>query len=199
MVRSFSEHDSLHSGYLLPMLSVSLPRTAYDDKELSMVIRILSLSALLAFSLPSFAHEYKVGELLVEHPWSRELPVDIPGGAAYFTVHNQGGQTDRLVGVSSPRAQKCDLHSQASSNGMMDMQHTSSVDIPAHGEVTFQPGGNHVMLSGLDKPLKAGEQFPLTLEFEKAGKVEVQVNVKTADTQTGQDTHSGHQAANNGG
>jgi hypothetical protein len=198
-VQSSFEHDSLHSGYLLPMLCVALPCTAYYDKELSMVIRILGLAALLTCALPSFAHEYKVGELLVEHPWSRELPVDIPGAAAYFTVHNHDSQVDRLVGVSSPRAQKCELHSQATNNSMMDMQHTPSVDIPAHGEVTFQPGGNHVMLSGLDKPLKAGERFPLILEFERAGKIEVQVNVKTADTQTDHDAHNGHQAASNGG
>ncbi|WP_309304248.1 copper chaperone PCu(A)C [Pseudomonas sp. LS1212] len=78
-----------------------------------MVIRILGIAALLACTVPSFAHEYKVGDLLIEHPWSRELPVDLPGGAAYFTVHNQGSQADRLVGVSSPRTQKCELHSQA--------------------------------------------------------------------------------------
>ncbi|WP_166360300.1 copper chaperone PCu(A)C [Pseudomonas akapageensis] len=164
-----------------------------------MVIRILSLAALIACAPSAFAHEYKVGEVLVENPWSRELPVDMPGGAAYFTIHNHESQADRLVAVSSPRAQKCELHLQASDSGMMNMQHTATVDIPAHGEVIFQPGGNHVMLTGMDKPLKAGEQFPMTLEFEKAGKVEVQVKVESADTQTGHDEHAGHQADNNGG
>ncbi|WP_309304249.1 copper chaperone PCu(A)C [Pseudomonas sp. LS1212] len=81
----------------------------------------------------------------------------------------------------------------------MDMQQAPAMEIPAHGEVRFQPGGNHVMLSGQDKPLKAGEQFPLTLEFEKAGKVEVQIKVESADTQIGHNAHSGHQAAINGG
>lgn len=157
-----------------------------------MIIRVLGLAALLACTAPSFAHEYKVGELLIEHPWSRELPVDLPGGAAYFTVHNQGSEADRLVGVSSPRAQKSELHSQAAKDGMMDMQHAPVIDIPAHAELIFQPGANHVMLSGMDQPLKAGEQFPLMLEFEKAGKVEVQVKVEPADVQAGNDLHSGH-------
>jgi hypothetical protein len=58
-----------------------------------------------------------------------------------------------------------------------------NVEIPAHGKVSFQPGGNHVMLFGLTQPLKAGEEFPLTLEFEKAGKVEVQVQVESAEAQ----------------
>lgn len=157
-----------------------------------MFIRISSLCALLVCSAPGFANEYKIGELLIEHPWSRELPVDLPGGAAYFTVHNQGSQADRLVGVSSPRAQTSALHMRPTDDGMMTMQHTAVVEIPAHGEVIFQPGANHVMLTGMDQPLKAGEQFPLTLVFEHAGNVEVNVMVKTADAQTGNDPHSGH-------
>lgn len=157
-----------------------------------MFIRITSLCALLACSVPSFASEYTIGELLIEHPWSRELPVDLPGGAAYFTVHNQGNQADRLVGVSSPRAQTSALHSRPAEDGMMTMLHTPSVDIPAHGEVMFKPGANHVMLTGMAQPLRAGEQFPLTLEFEKAGKVEVNVTVRAADALTGNDPHSGH-------
>ena len=148
-----------------------------------MLIRTLSLAALLACALPSFAHEYKAGDLLIDHPWSRELPPNAPAGAAYFTLHNQGSQADRLVGASSPRAQKSELHTHVHQDGLMKMRPVPAVDIPAHGEVAFQPGGNHVMLFGLDKPLKAGEQFPLTLEFEKAGKVEVQVKVEAADAQ----------------
>ncbi|WP_282355118.1 copper chaperone PCu(A)C [Pseudomonas sp. PS01303] len=163
-----------------------------------MIIRTVGLAALLVCAVPSFAHEYKVGNLLIEHPWSRELPVDLPGGAAYFTVQNQGSQADRLVGVSSPRAQKSVLHAQAPKDGLMDMQHAPVMDIPAHAEVIFQPGANHVMLSGMDQPLKAGEQFPLTLEFEKAGKVEVQVKVEPAEAQTSHDAHNGHRTATNG-
>lgn len=157
-----------------------------------MLTRIVSLCALLACTTSSFAYEYKVGDLLIEQPWSRALPVDLPGGAAYFTVHNQGSQADRLVSVSSPRAQKSELHSRAPDDAMMNMQHAPVVDIPAHTAVTFEPGANHVMLSGMDSPLKAGEQFPLTLEFEKAGTVQVKVMVKAADAQTANDPHSGH-------
>ncbi|MNS89343.1 hypothetical protein D3C72_1233530 [compost metagenome] len=66
------------------------------------------------------------------------------------------------------------------------------MDIPAHTEVTFQPGANHVMLSGMEQPLKAGEQFPLTLEFEKAGTIEVLVTVLPADAQASHDTAHVH-------
>lgn len=146
-----------------------------------MLIRTLSLAALLACAMPSFAHEYKAGDLTIEHPWARELPPNAPAGAAFFTVHNAGAAADRLLGASTPQAQKSELHTHIHENGMMKMQQIPAVDIPAKGEVKFQPGGNHVMLFGMSKPLKAGEQFPLTLEFEKAGKVEVQVKVEGAD------------------
>lgn len=148
-----------------------------------MIARPLAFCALFAFSTLTFAQEYQVGELLITHPWSRELPVDLPGGSAYFTVLNQGSQTDRLIAVSSPRAQHATLHTQAGNDGMMNMKDVAFMDIPAHGEVTFKPGANHVMLSGTQQPLKAGEQFPLTLEFEKAGKIEVLVDVLPVEAQ----------------
>ncbi|MFQ6574242.1 copper chaperone PCu(A)C [Pseudomonas sp. UM16] len=150
-----------------------------------MVTRLLVFSALFAYSTLGVAQDYQLGELLISNPWSRELPVELPGGSAYFTVSNLGTQSDRLIAVSSPRAQQAKLHTQAVSNGLMNMQHVAVMDIPAQAQVKLQPGGNHVMLSGTDKPLKAGEQFPLLLEFEKAGKVEVLLNVQPADVQDG--------------
>lgn len=146
-----------------------------------MLIRTLSLAALLACALPSFAHDYQVGELTIDHPWSRELPPNAPAGAAYFTLKNQGATADRLIGANTPRAQKSELHTHVHQDGLMKMQRIAAVEVPAKGEVAFQPGGNHVMLFGLSQPLKAGDEFPLTLEFEKAGKVEVQVQVESAD------------------
>lgn len=151
-----------------------------------MVTRLLLLCTLLTGSTLGFAHDYTAGELLITQPWSRELPVDLPGGSAYFTVHNQGSEADRLIAVSSPRAQTSRLHTQSGNDGMMNMQHVAGMDIPAHSEVTFQPGANHVMLSGMQQPLKAGEQFPLTLEFAKAGTIEVLVTVLPADAQASQ-------------
>lgn len=158
-----------------------------------MLIRTLSLAALFACAMPSFAHDYKAGELTIDHPWARELPPNAPAGAAFFTVRNAGATADRLIGASTPQAQKSELHTHTHVDGMMKMQQVPAVDIPAKGEAKFQAGGNHVMLFGMSKPLKAGEQFPLTLEFEKAGKVEVQVKVEGADGHGMQhDTHQGH-------
>ncbi|MDN7139937.1 copper chaperone PCu(A)C [Pseudomonas sp. JQ170] len=159
-----------------------------------MNIKVLALTALMACAVPALAQEYKAGALLIEQPWSRELPAGLLGGAAYFTVHNTGSQADQLIGASSPRAQQSMIHAQSSSDGLMPMHHAPALTIPAHGEVTFQPGANHVMLTGMEQPLKAGEQFPLTLEFEHAGKVEVLVKVQPADTQASHGDHSAHSA-----
>ncbi|MDD2048317.1 copper chaperone PCu(A)C [Pseudomonas putida] len=153
-----------------------------------MVNRLLLLCTVFAWSSLSLAQEYQLGELLITQPWSRELPVELPGGSAYFTVHNHGSETDRLIAVSSPRAQTSRLHTQSGNDGMMNMQHVAGMDIPAHTEVTFQPGANHVMLSGMEQPLKAGEQFPLTLEFEKAGTIEVLVEVRPVEAQASHGT-----------
>ncbi|MEN5033726.1 copper chaperone PCu(A)C [Pseudomonas sp. TWI929] len=157
-----------------------------------MIARLMAFSVLCACSALSFANEYKAGELLVSQPWSRELPAGLPGGSAYFSVTNLGDDGDRLIAVSSPRAQVSKLHTQGVSDGLMNMTHVTALEIPAHTEVTFQPGANHVMLSGMEEPLKAGEQFALTLEFEKAGKVEVQVRVLPTEAQASHGTGHVH-------
>ncbi len=149
----------------------------------------IALSSLLVLSTgAALAADYKVGDLTISDPWSRALPPNAPAGAAYFTVTNQGQAQDRLVGAASDIAGKAELHTHVKSGEMMRMQKADAVDIPAGGEVTFAPGGNHVMLIGLKRPLKDGEQFPLTLEFEKAGKVRVEVPVR-ADAQGGMQHH----------
>lgn len=149
----------------------------------------IALSSLLVLSTgAALAADYKVGDLTISDPWSRALPPNAPAGAAYFTVTNQGQAQDRLVGAASDVAGKAELHTHVKSGEMMRMQKVDAVDIPASGEAIFAPGGNHVMLIGLKRPLKDGEQFPLTLEFEKAGKVQVEVPVR-ADAQGGMQHH----------
>ncbi len=157
-----------------------------------MLIRSLSLAALFACALPSVAAQFQAGELLVDQPWSRELPPNAPAGAAYFSLHNQGSESDRLIGASTPRAEHSELHTHVHQDGLMKMTQIPAVELPAGAQVVFQPGGNHVMLFGLSQPLRAGEQFPLTLEFEKAGTLEVQVEVRSADGQAVPMPHGQH-------
>lgn len=138
----------------------------------------LLLLALLSSSLFAAAHDYQVGELQIEHPWSREMPPVAPTTAAYFILHNRGASADRLLSVASPVAGKAELHQHLHEDGVMKMQQVQDVLIPAAGEARFEPMGYHVMLFNLKQQLKVGERFPLRLTFEKAGTVEVDVQVQ---------------------
>lgn len=139
--------------------------------------KTLLIAALLTPSLFASAHEYSIGQLHIEHPWSRAMPPVAPTAATYFVVHNKGAEADRLLSVSTAHAGKAELHEHIHADGLMKMQQVQSVVIPAGGEVKFAPMGYHVMLFNVQQQAKDGERFALTLTFEKAGQLEVQVDV----------------------
>ncbi|WXL26761.1 copper chaperone PCu(A)C [Ectopseudomonas mendocina] len=157
--------------------------------------KTLLIVALLMPSLFVQAHEYDAGTLHIDHPWSRAMPPVASTAAAYFVIHNKGDQADRLIGASTPVAAKAELHEHVHAGGVMKMQQVQDVSLPAGGEVKFGPMGYHVMLFGLKKQAASGEKFPLTLVFEKAGKVDVEVAVQDEAPSEGDDhshQHNGH-------
>ena len=98
--------------------------------------------------------------------------------AAYFTVTNPGGRADALVSVSSPMADACQLHQTAmDSSGMAGMHMVSRMEIPAGGMMKLEPGGYHLMMTGV-KALTLGSKVELDLTFEKAGTVKVMAEVR---------------------
>ena len=138
---------------------------------------------LVALLLPAFfaqAQEYTAGSLVVSDPWSMELPPNAPAVAAYFTIENKGETADRLLSVDTPLAGQAQLHEHVHANGLMKMQQVQTVEIAPRTKVSFAPMAYHVMLLDLKdrSKLVAGQQFPVTLHFEKAGDVEVQVVVQ---------------------
>ena len=145
-----------------------------------MLNKLIVLAALLLPACFANAHEYKVGELEIAHPWSQELPPNAPTVAAYFVINNQGKTADRLLSVDTPIAGEAQLHEHVMQGDVMKMQHVPSVEVPAGGQVTFAPMAYHVMLLGLkDRSLLTdGKRFPMTLHFEKAGDVTVEVAVQ---------------------
>lgn len=99
--------------------------------------------------------------------------------AAYMVIRNTGSAADKLVKAASNVAQTVELHTVEMKDGVMQMRPVEGgIDIPANGEVQLKPGGFHVMLIGLKQDLKAGEKVALTLEFEKAGALDVQADVR---------------------
>jgi copper(I)-binding protein len=154
-------------------------------------VALLALLGNALASHPAFPAEdatFAVGDLVVENPWARESVT--PTGAAYFRVRNDGDQDDRLIGVSSEVADEARLHSSVMQDGVMRMRPVEAVDVPAHGEAVLEPGGLHVMLVGLKAPLEEGGSFPLTLDFENAGKVQVMTTIEDIGHGAGGHGHS---------
>ncbi|MES2537785.1 MAG: copper chaperone PCu(A)C [Pseudomonadota bacterium] len=140
---------------------------------------IISLAAAMLFSASAQAHEYKVGDLQIAHPYARVTVANQPAGAAYLTIENKGKDADKLLSAASPVANEVQIHSMSMEGNVMKMREVGSVELKPAAKVSMQPGhGYHIMLIGLKQPLKAGDKFPLTLTFEKAGKTEVSVHVE---------------------
>jgi periplasmic copper chaperone A len=117
------------------------------------------------------------GSIQIVSPWARATAGSASAGGAFMTIVNKGASADRLIGAASPIAGMAELHETKSENGVMTMSPVPALEIPAGGKAMLAPGGYHVMLMGLKAPLKEGQSFPLTLTFEKAGKIDVEVKI----------------------
>ena len=153
--------------------------------------RLTTFLIVAALHVAVSAQELELGSLSIISPWSRELPPVAPNGAAYFRVENRGTSADRIISAHSPIAERAELHVHEMNGSMMTMRQVQAVEVPAQGEVRFEPEGLHVMLFGLKRPLVGGERFPLVLVFEAAGELEVPVEIKGVGASGGTD-HGSH-------
>jgi periplasmic copper chaperone A len=112
----------------------------------------------------------------VEDAWARATPPGAQIGAAYMKIASSAA--DRLVGASTPAAARVELHLTEKSGEVLRMREVKAYDIPARGGFELKPGGAHLMLVDLKAPLKQGTKVPLTLRFEKAGEVKVELQVR---------------------
>jgi copper(I)-binding protein len=140
---------------------------------------LAGLALLLANGI-ALAKDYTLGDIKVQAPWSQALPPSAETVAAYFIITNTGMNSDRLLGVETPIAGSAELHKHVHVDGMMKMQQIDTLAIDPEQQVTFAPMNNHVMLLDLkeDAPRTEGDSFPLTLNFEKAGKLTVEVEIR---------------------
>jgi len=154
----------------------------------------LSLAALLASAPASHAHEYKAGDIVIGHPWSRQAPVGAKVAGGFLVLTNEGTMADRLIGVSSAISMKSELHEMAvDGKGVMTMRPVEGgLEVPAGGSVELKPGSYHLMFMGLTTRPVEGDRFEATLDFEKAGKVTVEFAVEGMGGAPKHDGHSGH-------
>ena len=132
------------------------------------------------------AHDFRVGSIVIDHPYATPTPMGSSTGAAYIkALRNRGDAADRLLGARSPAARRVSLHAMQMDGEVMRMREVDAIEVPANGEVrmghapTHSAIHHHLMLEGLKAPLKDGDRFDLTLRFEKAGERTVQIGVQT--------------------
>lgn len=143
-----------------------------------------ALCAALAAS-PVLAHEYTVGGLKIGHPWARATPKGATVGGGYMTLTNNGTAPERLLGGSTGAAKSFELHAMKMEGGVMKMRPVAGgIEIKPGQTVKLDPNGYHVMLVGLKEQLKQGSRFKATLDFEKAGKVDVEFVVEGIGAKT---------------
>jgi copper(I)-binding protein len=138
----------------------------------------LTLSIL---SAAAGAHGANVGDIAIGHPFATPSIAGTTTGAAYLaTLENTGPAADKLVRASTPVAARVEIHTMSvDAQGVMRMRETDGIALAPKAKVQMRPGmGLHLMLIGLKEPLKEGASFPMTLQFERAGTVEVKVIVQ---------------------
>jgi copper(I)-binding protein len=158
------------------------------------VLQFFAFAALLAvLGAPAHAQEVKAGDLVITQPWSRATPGGAKIAGGFLTIENKGAVPDRLVSGAGDIAGKVEIHEMAMSNGVMTMRPLDKGLVIEPGKtVKLAPGGYHLMLMDLKQPFKQGDKVPVTLEFEKAGKVALSLDVQGVGAQApaGHD-HSG--------
>ena len=130
------------------------------------------------------------GAIAIVGPWSRETAKGQDAGGAFMTIANNGSETDRLVGGSTPVAGDVQVHTVSMDGGVMRMRQLGDgLEIPAGQSVTLRPGSFHIMLMQLKRPLAKGEAVPLTLHFEKAGDIDVELAVQPIGAEAPMEAH----------
>lgn len=142
---------------------------------------ILLATALLPLAAPALAQGSvtELGPLRIVNPWTRAAGQGMQGGG-FLTIRNTGAAPDKLVSASSPAAGRLELHTHIRDGDVMRMRPVADIPVPANGEVTLQPGGLHLMLIGLTQSVNVGQSVPVTLRFERAGEVTIQLAVQAA-------------------
>lgn len=162
-------------------------------------MRIIA-TALFAFSLlaapllanHAFAGDTTAGSLKIETPWTRAMPPGSKVGGGFLIISNSGDEADTLLSLTTPRADRGEVHEMSMDGGVMKMRELEDgLEIPAGGTVELKPGGYHVMFMGVTEGFKEGETIDGVLVFEKAGEVPVKFMVGPVGTKTAPG-HMGH-------
>ena len=138
-------------------------------------IRAADVSGTGAVHAALATHSYKLGQLVIEEPWARATPGGAQVGGGYLKITNTGKEADRLIGGSLPVATSVEVHQMTMSNGVLKMHKMGhGLEIKPGQTIELKPGSYHLMFNGLREGLKQGQIIKGTLQFEKAGSIEVE-------------------------
>jgi copper(I)-binding protein len=151
-----------------------------DPKERSMKTAVMIVACFVAMTTAAQAHDFKSGDLAIAHPYALPTPPGATTGGAYLQeIANKGKTPDALIGASSPVADRVEIHDMQMDGNIMRMRAVKSVAIVPGKPVAMSPGhGYHLMMLGIHQPFAVGNEIPLTLQFEHAGKVDVMLHVQ---------------------
>ena len=154
-----------------------------------MRINMFVAAALMGIAVSAAqATDYKAGSLVIADPWSRATPKGASVAGGYMKITNNGATPDRLIGGSSDVASSFEVHEMSMNDDVAKMRLVQGgLEIKPGQTVELKPGSYHIMFMGLKKPLAAGEHIKATLMFEKAGKVDVDYDVRAMGATAGKD------------
>jgi len=147
------------------------------------IIHQLALACALSFAAlfsvnPSEAHEIKLGNLVIHHPWIKQPPGSAAVAGAYTTIDNNGTQNDTLISISIEHVSTVQIHEMQMQGDVMKMtEMAKGLLIPAGKSVELKPKSSHIMLMGIISPFMEGEEVKGSFTFAKAGKVDVDFEV----------------------
>jgi len=143
------------------------------------VALVFSVLAATLLNGSARAEDVKAGDLVISQPWARATPGGAKTGGGYLTIENKGNAADKLVSATADVAGKVEVHEMAMNKGVMTMRPLENgLAIDPGKTVKLAPGGYHLMMMDLNNPLKKGDKVPVMLQFEKAGKVSVTLEVQ---------------------
>ena len=171
-----------HIFFCIVMLSII--RGFFETHHKDIWMRVTKLMLLfLVGTIASYClgHDFSKNNISIDHPWSKPTPPISKYGVAYFNIKNSGTSADNLLKVQIPKdiADSASLHDVVHDGDIVRMRELiDGKTIPANSVVEFKPGGSHVMLEGLKKPIKLGDKFTIELIFKKAGSIPVEIWVE---------------------
>ena len=152
----------------------------------------LTCAALLLLSAVAgnaMAETVSQGNLTIKDPWTRPTPPGVTMGVGYMSIHNAGSADVTLIGAASAKSDDVTIHKSVMDDGVVSMQFVEGgLTIPAGKTVMLKPHGYHLMLEGLDRGISRNETVPVTLTFENADAISVELHAKPMDESASEHT-----------